>query len=264
MQLIIQKREPVDISFLDEYLNIKDLQVFLDKESLPENYTGLVLHCTEEGLSLRSAADVKTAPTQVNFSSTSVQYRLNTSKHSAGLLKAVGLDKYPMPLCILDATAGLGTDAYIMAAMGCQVTMLEKSPIMAALLNDGLKRGLNSGDPVLRSHLQRLSLHFTDVYSYLSESGGQVNKPDVIYLDPMFPVREKTAKVKKDMALMQQLLPVNDDVEALLEKALRYAGKRVVLKRPGKANPKTMKQANPRPEFQVSGKACHFQVYLNH
>ena len=264
MQLIIQKRDPVDISFLDDYLNIKDLQVFLDKESLPENYAGLVLHCSREGLSLSCATDPRTAPTQVNFNSTSLQYRLNTSKQSEGLLKAVGLDKYPMPLTVLDATAGLGTDAYIMAAMGCQVTMLEKSAIMAVLLNDGLKRGMSSGDIALKSHLQRMSLHFTDVYNYLNESEGPGNKADVIYLDPMFPVREKTAKVKKDMALMQQLLPVNDDVENMLETALRHAGKRVVLKRPGKANPKTLKQASPRPEFQVPGKACHFQVFLNH
>jgi 16S rRNA (guanine1516-N2)-methyltransferase len=262
MQLIIQKCDPVDISFLDEYLNIKDLKVFLDREAVPENYSGLILHCAESGLSISCPGHSPASPTQINFNSDSLQYRLNTSKRSEGLLKAVGLDKYSLPLSIVDGTAGLGTDAYIMAAMGCQVTMLEKSAIMAALLDDGLKRGINSADPLLKSHLHRMTLYFTDVISYLNAIDTSVIKPDVVYLDPMFPARDKSAKVKKDMALMQKLLPANDDVEEMLDIALRCAGKRVVLKRPGKANPKAMKAASPRPEFQVPGKACHFQVYL--
>ena len=262
MQLIIQKRDPVDISLLDEYLNIKELPVFLDNEAVPENYSGLILHCAEGGFSISCSGNKSASPTQINFSSDSLQYRLNTSKRSEGLLKAIGLDKYSLPLHILDGTAGLGTDAYIMAAMGCQVSMVEKSPIMAALLNDGLKRGINSADPLQKSYLQRMTLHFTDVISHLKGIEKSAIKPDVIYLDPMFPAREKSAKVKKDMALMQKLLPANDNVAEMLDMALRTAGKRVVLKRPGKAKPKAMKQASPRPEFQVPGKACHFQVYL--
>lgn len=268
MQLLIQKCDLVDISSLDHLLNIKGLEVFLHSKILPSDFYGLILHVDQNGLSLSSSENPGASPTRVDFSDDALQYRLQTSKRSAGLLKAIGLDKYSLPLRVMDATAGLGTDAYIMAAMGCDVTMFEKSAVIATLLQDGLARGQASADAAVRNHLSRLSLNFADAGDYLDliikgpdcmpHSSNLDQKPDVIYLDPMFPPRQKSAKVKKDMALLQKILPINDDIESLLDKALTSATKRVVLKRPGKQS----KQASPKPDFQVPGKSCHFQVFL--
>ncbi len=268
MQLVVQKCDLVDISSLDHLFNIKDLDVFLDTEVLPPDFDGYILHLDQSGLSLSSTENPAVSPTRVDFTDASLQYRLQTSKRSEGLLKAIGLDKYSLPLKVMDATAGLGTDAYIMAAMGCEVTLFEKSAVIAALLEDGLARASAAADPDIRMHVARMSLNFADAGDQLASipdrctdtADGSVlaDKPDVIYLDPMFPARQKTAKVKKDMALLQNIVPINEDIESLLEKALGCAGKRVVLKRPGKQS----KQANPKPDFQVPGKSCHFQVFL--
>ena len=98
-----------------------------------------------------------------------------------------------------------------------------------------------------------------DAHEYLKLiQAGQAEAVDIITLDPMFPPRQKSAKVKKAMAMMQELLPPNDDIENLLEKACSCAGKRVVLKSPGKIS----KQSELKPDFQVPGRACHFQVFL--
>jgi len=268
MQLVVQKCELVDISSLDHLLNIKDLEVFLDSDILPADFSGYILHVDQNGLSLSSSINPTASPTRVDFSDEALQYRLQTSKRSEGLLKAIGLDKYSLPLKVMDTTAGLGTDAYIMAAMGCEIMMFEKSAVIAALLEDGLARAHTAIDPVIRRDVGRMSLNFADAGDYLSDmhdkcaasqgSSDPITKPDVIYLDPMFPPRQKTAKVKKDMALLQKLLPINEDIDSLLEKALGCAEKRVVLKRPGKLS----KQASPKPDFQVPGKSCHFQVFL--
>jgi 16S rRNA (guanine1516-N2)-methyltransferase len=225
--------------------------------SIPEDYDGLVLRWDAEGLSLSAAAKPGVSPTRVDFLSGAVRHRLATSRKSAGLLKAAGLDKFRESPRVLDATAGLGIDAYSLAAMGCHVTLLEKSPVMAALLADGIRRGLSAGDADTRANLQRMTLHTEDAHVFMGQIPNSA-QPDVILLDPMFPPRQKSARVKKDMALMQQLLPANDDIETLLASARQLARKRVVLKQPGKDS----RHADPKPDFEVPGKACHFQVFL--
>lgn len=258
MQLIIQICEPCGIFEPDDLMKIKGLEVIVDAGPLPPGYHGLVMRCDRDGVSLALADSPDTTPTRVDFANARLHHRLRTSRRSEGLPKAVGLDRQALPLTVLDATAGLGSDAFILAGMGCEVVMVERSPVMAALLAAGLAQGSTLADASLRAILDRLSLHRGDAHAYLDTVGHQGRQPDVVYLDPMFPERRKSAKVKKDMALMQQFLPVNDDVDSLLEKAREVANKRVVLKRPGKAQ----KQPFPKPDFQVPGKACHFQVFL--
>lgn len=255
MQLILQKCDPDDISWLDEFLDIKDLEIISEESSKAVETSGPILHFCSQGLSLTTARDEAVHPTRVDFLSKKLQHRLATTRRSEGLPKAVGLDKAREALTVVDATAGLGTDAYILAALGCQVQMLEKSGVMAALLHDGLQRGLQEGAGDVRTHLGNMSLVRTDAHTYLAN---MEHRPDVITLDPMFPARKKSARVKKDMALMQQLLPPNEDIEQLLGLACQRAKKRVVLKRPGKME----KHPSQKPDFQVPGRACHFQVYL--
>ena len=259
MQLILQKCDPADISWLDEYINIKELRVLPEIDSLSIANKEPVLYYDALGLSLKSTVDENSSPSRVDFQHPRIQHRLATSTRSEGLLKAVGLDKNSSQFSVLDATAGMGVDAYMLAASGCRVLMLEKSGIMAALLHDGLKRGRNSGDTRLCQELQNLTLKRVDSNDYLELiKAGQEETVDVITLDPMFPPRQKSAKVKKTMALMQEFLPPNEDIESLLGKACECAAKRVVLKRPGKMS----KQPDPKPDFQIPGRACHFQVFL--
>lgn len=181
------------------------------------------------------------------------------------LVKAVGVKGDYLP-CVLDATAGLGRDAFILAAAGCRVHMLERHPVVAALLEDGLRRGyqdshiggwlrqrltLQYGDlqvnrlqnHLLQTHYIRLNSLYHDSLqsSFLQHSGEVVMPPqcdpaiEVVYLDPMFPKRSKSALVRQPMQLLQTLVGSDNDADSLLQPARLLASKRVVVKRPAKA-----------------------------
>jgi 16S rRNA (guanine1516-N2)-methyltransferase len=121
------------------------------------------------------------------------------------IAKAVGI-KPKIKLSVLDVTAGLGRDAFVLAILGCDVMMCERSPVIFALLQDGLQRAEKE------NWFQQLSLKLihADALNYFS----QINKnnyPDVIYIDPMFPERNKSALVKKEMRVLREV--VGDDVD---------------------------------------------------
>ncbi len=170
------------------------------------------------------------------------------------ILKATGLSKHKPS--IMDLTAGLGRDSYVLATAGARVTMLERQPIVAALLADGLRRLHSAGDEQELAIAQRLTLHQGDSLDCLSELAEQA-VPDVIYLDPMFPERGKAAKVKKSMAFFHHLVGSDDDSAALLPLALATARYRVVVKRPRHAPP----LADLKPPLCFEGKSTRFDVY---
>jgi 16S rRNA (guanine1516-N2)-methyltransferase len=150
---------------------------------------------------------------------------------------------------IIDATAGFGRDSFILAASGAQVSMLERHPMVALLLEDGLSR---IGDPALR---QRLTLIKEDAVHALSALSF---KPDVIYLDPMFEAHTRQAKVKKDLQLLQTILAgAPQDQSMLLPLALSSAKQRVVVKRAIHAAPLN----HLKPSYCLSGKDSRFDVY---
>ena len=134
--------------------------------------------------------------------------------------------------------------------------MFERQPIVAALLADGLQRLRSSGDEQELAIAQRLSLHQGDSLTCVAALAEQ-EAPDVIYLDPMFPERGKSAKVKKSMAFFHQLVGSDDDAAALLPLALATAGYRVVVKRPRHAPP----LADIKPGLCFEGKSTRFDVY---
>jgi 16S rRNA (guanine1516-N2)-methyltransferase len=165
-------------------------------------------------------------------------------------------------LHVLDATAGLGRDSFVLASRGFVVSMLERSPIVAALLADGLERARNCGDARLEEIVSRMTLLSIDAQTYL-QSLNEAACPDVIYLDPMFPPSDKSALVKKDMRLFQQLFHSGDESDEagearLLALARQRARLRVVVKRPRKAEP----LAQVAPDYALAGKAVRFDVYL--
>jgi 16S rRNA (guanine1516-N2)-methyltransferase len=127
---------------------------------------------------------------------------------------------------------------------------------VAALLADGLRRA--SLEPTLSTWLpQALQLEHGVAIELLS--AWQYEQPDVVYLDPMFPHRKKSAAVKKEMRLFQQLLGPDQDADLLLAPALNLAKKRVVVKRPAGAP----YLAEQKPDIELKGKANRFDVYLN-
>lgn len=196
---------------------------------------------------------------QVDFLSPQLSYRRSAgSKHSSTqeemLGKAVGIRSRYTPT-VIDATAGFGKDAFILASLGCTVLMLERSSIVCALLTDGMNRAQQ--DPSTSNILMRLQLIETESTAFLDKLTLE-NYPDVIYLDPMFPERKKKALVKKEMQLLQSLLGADETGSFLLDLSLRRAKKRVVVKRPRLAPTLT----EQKPSFCLTGRTSRFDIYL--
>ena len=172
------------------------------------------------------------------------------------LARAVGLKSGKTP-SIVDATAGMGGDAFVLATLGCKVLMVERSPIISVLLKDALERGLQSLDAELLSDIQNLSLINADSTEYLLAQRPSV---DVIYMDPMYPEKKKKAAVKKEMLALQNLVGPDLDSEKLLATALQVAKKRVVVKRPAKAP--IIELDNHKPTMSIKSPNTRYDVYL--
>jgi 16S rRNA (guanine1516-N2)-methyltransferase len=154
---------------------------------------------------------------------------------------------------VLDATAGLGRDAFVLASLGASVTLVERNPVVAALLFDGLRRA--AANPQLAAVAARMQLQHCPAWQALATHA----PVDVVFLDPMFPAREKTAQVKKEMRAFHEVVGSDDDASSLLAPALQLAKKRVVVKRPGYA----AFLAGQAPTMSVTGKNNRFDVYVN-
>lgn len=168
------------------------------------------------------------------------------------LLKAIGGRR--VGLSVLDATAGLGRDSFLLAGYGALVQMCERHPIVAAMLEDGLLRGRDATE--VAEPLARMTLVAVPALDHLASLEGEAC-PDIVYLDPMFPDSGKSALVKKEMRLFHHLVGKDEDADALLDAALAKARHRVVVKRP----PKAPVLAGRAPQFTVSGKAVRFDIY---
>jgi 16S rRNA (guanine1516-N2)-methyltransferase len=156
---------------------------------------------------------------------------------------------------VLDATAGLGRDAFVLAGLGCEVTLIERHPLIAALLEDGLRRASN--DPATAPVAARMQLREGDAIAAMRDWSGA--PPQVVYLDPMFPQRDKSARVKKEMRVFRPLVGDDDDAPALLAAALSLASHRVVVKRPRKASALTI--GGIAPGYALEGKSSRFDIY---
>jgi len=197
-------------------------------------------------------------PVGVDFGSENMRHR-RRSGHNELLGKAVGVSAGRRP-GVLDATAGLGRDGFVLADTGCAVTLCERHPVIAAMLAQGLRAALASDDDWLLQVVQRISLHRGDARTLAPE---QVAQQQVIYLDPMFPSRDKSAAVKKEMALFQALLEgsaPDGDADDLLCWALGQDVARVVVKRPVRAP----YLARRKPSHSLAGKAVRFDVYVRY
>ena len=227
------------------------------------NETHLILIHTNDRLELHDENDKNFKPIFVDFVSGKNAYRrLHGGGRRQLLARAIGLKPGYNPF-VIDATAGFGEDAFVMAYLGCEVVMLERSPMMGALLEDGLRRA--NLDPEF-SQL-KWSLDRTDALIYLTNllknkklEGVVQSQPDVIYLDPMFPHRERSALVKKDMRVLRELVGDDHDAHELLKLALEIAKKRVVVKRPRIAPA----IEGIKPSLVMQGQRNRYDVYFIH
>lgn len=212
-----------------------------------------MLQVSGDGLSLSQNLKQGPKPVRVDFLSGQARHRL---KYGGGknqlIAKAVGANKNKN-LSVMDVTAGLGKDAFVLATLGCHVTMIERSKIIAALLGDGLQR--LSNDPSFNDI--QLTLLQDDAIQVLANLTPE-QYPDVIYIDPMFPKRTKSSLVKKEMRLLRDVVGEDTDADMLLAIALERAKKRVVVKR-AKSSPTLHIR---KPEIVYRGKSCRYDVYM--
>lgn len=195
-------------------------------------------------------------PLYVDFAHGPLGYRKRQAGHAREpLARAVGIKNSPRATSVMDATGGLGRDAFMLARLGCRVTVIERAPIMAALLRDGLFRVRTV--PGTAEVVARMHLIEGDAADYLARLD-EAARPDVVYLDPMYPERSKSALVKKEMRYLRAL--VGDDIDAptLLIAALRVARRRVVVKRSRLAQA----LAGPPPSTTQTGSTTRFDIYV--
>lgn len=168
------------------------------------------------------------------------------------LVKASRIKGEPAPTAV-DCTAGLGEDSLLLAAAGFTVTLFERDETIAALLADAIERA--AADPRLADAVGRMRLVAGDSISGLA---ALPEPPDVVYLDPMFPARTKSAAVKKKFQLLHHLEQPCDEEEALVAAALSAHPRKVVIKRPAKGAP----LAGMKPGYSIAGKAVRYDVLV--
>lgn len=202
---------------------------------------------------LRDPEQPKIHPISVDFSDREFLKRLKEPKTRQLLFKAVN---HANVKTVFDATAGLGSDSALIASWGFQVTACEQNEKVFKLLEDGLQRLKNSAieNPLFQTIAANLKLIHGNSIEQV-----QKQKPEVIYLDPMYPDLKSSALPKKEMQLLRKLfLDVDPKEETLklLQTALDSATKRVVLKRPPAA------EILLKPSHSLEGKAVRFDVYV--
>lgn len=206
-----------------------------------------------EGLQVQQLGPQAPGPVRVDFVEGQAAHRRQFGGGNGQMIaKAVGIAQGVRPV-VLDATAGLGKDAFVLASLGCHMTLIERQPLVAALLEDGLARA--RADEDVGPIVARMRLLTGNAIECMRNWEGE--PPQVIYLDPMFPHRDKSALVKKEMRVFRPLVGDDLDAPALLEAALALATHRVVVKRPRKAPIID----GPKPSHGLEGKSSRYDIY---
>tara|TARA_A100001015_G_scaffold112829_1_gene125370 strand:+ start:1141 stop:1725 length:585 start_codon:yes stop_codon:yes gene_type:complete len=182
-----------------------------------------------------------------------ILHRLKYGKgRGQNLAKAVGM-KFNKNRNIIDATAGLGYDSFILASLGAKVTLIERSQKMHELLQNGINEGISFGGEIEKI-INRMELLFGDSKDILPKL-----TPEVIMIDTMYKERKKTALVKNKMRLVREIVGPDTDYIELLEVALNCAKNRVVLKQPRYAEPiKDIKKCS----HQIIGKTIRYDIFM--
>ena len=221
--------------------------------SAPCNTEAYLLTLTDSLIELRAPQGLGFSPLSVSFNEGHAAHRLRFGGgRGQAIARACGLKGGNTPR-IFDLTAGLGRDAFVLASLGCEVTMIERNPVIAVLLEDGLRRAREDSE-IGQWVTKRLSLVCSPADQWLKQAP---EEPDVIYLDPMFPERKKSAQVKKEMQIFHDIVGEDEDADALLALSLGVARQRVVVKRPRHAPPLAGRKA----PVHIEGKSTRYDVY---
>ena len=190
---------------------------------------------------------------KIDFVTGAVGHRLRFGGgRGQDLAKAMGLRGGKTPM-IVDATAGLGRDSFLLASLGAQVILIERSEKMHALLVEGMNRAENEGGE-FREIIGRMSLMKGDAKDLIPELSGEA-----ILIDPMHPPRQKSALVKRELRQVREIVGTDDDAADLVRIALAHAQNRVVLKWPAKADPIDELKACTH---QILGKTTRYDVFM--
>lgn len=233
--------DEAEIEFLQDRFGVR-----IAKEAPGGESAGLTLRLDGDGLALAHG------DCAVRGDFAKLQPRIVPDKlHRELVVRAAKIKGAQDELTAIDATAGLGEDAFLLAAAGFSVQMYERDPVIAALLCDALYRASTS--PGLASIVARMELFPTDSVAALRQMSPA---PDVVLLDPMFPTRRKSALVKKKFQLLQQLEQPCADEEELLDAALTSGPRKVVVKRPLKGP----FLAGRAPDYSLKGSSIRYDV----
>lgn len=198
----------------------------------------------------------KIPPTETlvcDFTGGAVAHRLRFGGgRGQALPRAVGMKGGRTP-SIVDATAGLGRDAFLLASLGADVTLIERSDTVCALLEAGMAEARDAGGDVA-DVISRMTLIHGDAKDLLARLS-----PDVVLVDPMHPARKKTALVKNEMRMLRKIVGSDEDSVDLMKVALAVARERVVLKWPRRAAP--MEGIAPS-SHQILGKSTRYDVFM--
>lgn len=169
------------------------------------------------------------------------------------LIKAVRIKGFTGELRVLDATAGLGEDSLLLAAVGFKVSMYEQDSIIAMLLADAMNRAKD------KEHLEKIIDNMTLYNENSIEAMKSLKEaPEVVYLDPMFPERSKSGLIKKKFQLLQKLESPCENEEELFESANILHPKKIVIKRPLKG----AYLAGVKPSYSIMGKAIRYDCHV--
>ena len=207
----------------------------------------LTIHFDSKGVSLSGFG----LTYQGDFAETMMHRVTNGRLQHEMLVKAASSEKEGRKA--IDATAGMGEDAFLLAAQGYEVTLYEQNPVVAALLKDAIRRAKKN--QILKDIAGRMKVVEADSVESMSKL---LDPVDVIYLDPTFPARQKSSLINKKLQLIQKLGPPCSEETDLFDAALKVGPSRIIVKRPLKSE----YLAGREPSYTLKGKAIRYDCYV--
>ena len=252
-------KNKLSVSYQSDFNHIK-AEAFAQQHQLncisPDQIsTELALIYTDEFIELRDM--INQTAIHVDFISGALAHRQQYGGgRGQAIAKAIGMKQGMAAPSVMDATAGLGKDSFVMACLGCSMTLVERSPFISQLVDDAIQRASSNADfkALINRGFRLINTQASEYIKNLPASAA----PDVIYLDPMYPERKKTALVKKNMQILQKLLGHDFDTDELIDAALKCAKKRVVVKRPKGAEV----IGDRKPTMSIESKKTRYDVYV--
>lgn len=200
-------------------------------------------------------------PIYCDFAGGTAEYRRTQGKYSrkAPIARAVSVaGKTFEETHVVDATGGLGVDAFTLAFLGFKVTVIERDPIIYTLLQDGYQRGVQCKET--KEVLERMTLVHSDSFDYFNNILARApseNDVDVVFLDPMYPLKDKVALPKKSMMIARRFLPKTSSLEEFIEISRKVSKHKVVLKRP------YYEKSQNSETTTFSGRSTNFEVHAS-